>query len=104
LQHKIRIDTRDDVPLLDKEYVKGYGRLSNGLSLTQFVGYIYCGNKRLINFIAGFEFTQGFTENRRSYNFDTMSKDETKRFDMLSGIKVGWFFPIYRTAATQFYY
>ena len=103
LQHKIRIETRDDVPQLADDYKKGYDRLSNGLSLTEFIGYMHFGNSRLINFSAGFEFTQGFTKNRRDYNFDTMMKDNTKRLDLLSGIKLSWFFPLYKHAATAYY-
>jgi hypothetical protein len=105
LQHKIRIDVKDNtVEELSPEYKKGYDRLTNGLSLTEFVGYMHCGNNRLINFFAGFEFTQAFTQNRRDFNFDTMTKDNTKRLDMLMGIKAGWFFPLYKHAVNQYYY
>lgn len=105
LQHKIRIETiGNTVPQLDKEYKKGYDRLSNGLSLHEMIGYYHFGNKHLINFYAGFEFIQAFTENRRSYNFDEMQKDETKRVDLLFGIRAGWMLPVYRRAPQKFYF
>ena len=102
LQHKIRIES--DVPQLQDEYKKGYDRLTNGLALSEFIGYLYLGNKRTLNFYAGFEFTQAWTQNRRSYNFDTMKKDETKRIDLLSGIRFGWIIPFYKRVPDEYYY
>ena len=63
LQHKILIDFRDaQIPQLGEEYKKGYDRLSYGLALNQFVGYVFFGNKKLINFYAGVELTQAWTK------------------------------------------
>ncbi|MEO8088133.1 MAG: hypothetical protein ABI763_15035 [Bacteroidota bacterium] len=105
LQHKIRIDVdKDDVPELTNDYKKGYDRLTNGLAITENLSYLYCSNKRLLNFSLGLEFTQAFTQNRRDYNFDQMKKDTQKRIDLLYGIKLCWFFPLYSHAATSFYY
>jgi hypothetical protein len=104
LQHKIRIEVQDNnVPQLDGDYRKGYDRLTNGLALTEFVGYLHCGNNRLINFFAGIELTQAFTKSRRDWDFSTMRKDDSNRMDLLFGIKVGWFFPMYKHAATAYY-
>jgi hypothetical protein len=105
LEHKIKIEVdKEDVPALTKEYRKGYDRLSNGLALTEGIMYLHCGNRRLINFMIGFELTQAFTQNRRDYNFDQMKKDDSSRLDLLYGLKFCWFFPIYRHAATNYYY
>jgi len=105
LQHKIKIDVdKEDVPELSNEYKKGYDRLSNGPAITEGISYMHCGSKRLINFSVGFEFTQAFTQCRRDYNFDQMKKDTTKRLDLLYGVRLTWFFPIYRTAANSFFY
>lgn len=97
LQHKIRIqdDPSRSVPQLSEAYKKGYDRLSNGLLLTQFIGYQYLGADRRANFFAGIEFSQGFTQNRRDFNFDTRSTDTAKRLDLLFGIRVGWTLPFY---------
>lgn len=104
IEHKIRIENiGNSVFGLSKEYRKGYDRLTNGFMLHQFVGYVYFGNKRLINFFGGIEGMQGFTQGRRDYNFDTMSKDNKKRFDFLIGFKAGWILPLY-TKPDKFYY
>ncbi len=97
IEHKIRIqdDPSRDVPQLSTEYKKGYDRLSNGLLLTQFIGYQYLGTDRRANFIAGFEFMQGFTQSRRDFNFDTRSVDTAKRLDLLFGFRIGWTLPFY---------
>lgn len=97
LQHKIRIDNPGKtVPQISREYRKGYDRLSNGMSWTNFAGYYFMGNRRLINFYAGIEITAAITENRRSVNFDTRTHDNTRRMDTLYGIRFGWMIPFYR--------
>jgi len=97
IQHRIRIqdDPSRSVPQLSKEYKKGYDRLTNGFLLTQFIGYQYLGTDRRANFFAGIECSQGFTQNRRDFNFDTRSSDDAKRLDLLFGIRVGWTLPFY---------
>lgn len=97
LQHHIRIqgDPQQAVPQLLGDYKKGYDRLSNGLSITEFIGYQLLSTDRRMNFFLGLEFTQAFTANRRDFNFDTRMKDETKRIDLLYGLKLGWIIPFY---------
>ena len=102
LQHKIRIEGA--APQLMGEYKKGYDRLSNGLALGEFIGYVHLGKNHFINFFAGFEIIEAFTKNRRSFNIDTIEKDDTKRLDILSGFKFGWIIPLYRRNADEFYY
>ena len=105
LQHKIRFAVEGNLaPQLRDEYVKGYDRLSNGFSTNQFIGYFFTGDSRLINFYAGVDFTQAFTQNRRSYNFDTMGPDDTQRTDLFYGIRLGWVIPIYKRATNDIYY
>ncbi len=105
LQHKIRIeDISNTVPGLRDNYIKGYDRLTNGISLTEFIGYIYLSNNKLINFYGGLEFIQAWTENRRTINFDTMNHDGTKRHDYLTGLRLGWILPLYKRNINQFYY
>ena len=104
IQHKIRIEViGNNVPELDKQYKKGYDRLTNGFLLTQNLGYMYMSNNRLLNFYFGFECLEGFTQNRRSYDFDLMSHDSKKRLDILYGARVAWILPLYKKAPAEFY-
>jgi hypothetical protein len=104
LQHKIRLEFRDSrIPQLEPAYREGYDRLSNGFAINAFLGYVYLSKRRLINFYAGFDYTQAWTVNRREYNFDTMAADRQKRIDVLSGFKVGWVLPLYRSQPDEFY-
>ena len=105
LQHKIRIETPGNtVPALKGDYKKGYDHLTNGLCVSEFVGYMYFGNKRLVSFYAGFEFMQAWTQCRRDFNYSTMTRDNTKRFDLMNGLKVGWIIPLYLRTANSYYY
>jgi hypothetical protein len=105
LQHKIRIEDKGNTaPQVSDDYKKGYDRLTNGLSLTQFLGYANFGNHRLINFQAGFEFTEAFTKSRRNFDFDTMERDDKSRFDLLIGIRVAWIIPLYKRTPSEYYY
>lgn len=105
LQHKIRIESvGSNAPQLDANYKKGYDRLSNGAAFSEFIGYLFLSNNRLMNFFGGFEFTQAFTQNRRSFDFDLMRKDNTKRTDLLYGIRAGWIMPLYKRNPEAVYY
>ncbi len=105
IQHKISYeDVSRNTPQIRDEYKKGYDRLTNGLALTQNLGYMYLDKKRRINYYVNLEFTQAFTRNRRSYNFDLMGPDNRNRLDLLYGIKVGWIFAAYKKLPQEFYY
>lgn len=95
IQHKIRIKVPDNIPQLNDEYVKGYDRLTNGLALKQFIGYQFLDPRLRFNFYCGIEAVQGFTQNRRSYNYDTRERDDRERFDAFYGLRFGMLFPIY---------
>lgn len=97
LQHKIRIqnDPQAFVPALRPDYAKGYDRLSNGLALKQFIGYQHFSVNRRVNFFAGVELIQGFTQSRRDWNTDEMAPEEGSRLDLLFGFRAGWVLPFY---------
>lgn len=96
LQHKIRIqDNSNSAPQLQSPYTEGYDRLTNGFALSQFIGYQMISRDKTINFFIGLDFTEGFTRNRRVFNFDTRQVDDKKRLDMLYGIRAGWFIPLF---------
>ncbi len=104
MQHKIRIETiGNNVPQLSKEYKKGYDRLSNGVLLSENLGYLYLSNNRLVNFYIGIECMQAFTKSRRSYDYDLMKQDNTKRIDILYGGKLMWILPLYKKAPQNYY-
>lgn len=106
MQHKIWIETpKLASPQLAGDYKKGYDRLTNGLSLNQFIGYHHLSNNKLINFYIGLDLHQGFTQNRRTLNYNTGMADTRQRLDLLIGLKAGWILPLYkRTEKALLYY
>jgi hypothetical protein len=105
INHKIRIEVADNnVYALSKDYKTGYDRKTNGPCITEFIGYRYMGNRKLLNFFIGVEALQGFTQNRRPYNFDQGGPDLTKRRDLLYSFKFGWVLPLYRRDPGTYYY
>ncbi len=95
LQHKIRIqDDSRTITQLTGDYIKGYDRLTNGLALSQFIGYQYISNNKRANFYGGFEITEAFTSSKRAWDWDTNSADTKKRLDLLYGLKIGWILPL----------
>jgi hypothetical protein len=94
MQHRIR--ARFDVgsvPQLENEYAAGYDRLCNGLLLSQTVNFHYL-NTETVSLFAGIEFGQGFTKNRRSWDYSTMQQDNTLRKDLYLGFHAGILIPI----------
>tara|TARA_B100000508_G_scaffold69636_1_gene54411 strand:- start:46412 stop:47182 length:771 start_codon:yes stop_codon:yes gene_type:complete len=104
-QHRIRVeDTENKVAQVKFPYQNGYDRMTNGFMLTEFVGYQFFSESRLVNFYFGVEFNQGFTKNRRKYNFSEKRRDDRSRLDLSYGFKLGWVIPMYRRAPKEFYY
>lgn len=105
LQHKIRIqDPNHSAPQLKGNYAKGYDHMCNGPALTQFIGYQNLSNNRKINFFAGVEFVQAYTQSRRAYYFNEMVHPDEKRIDLLSSIKIGWYLPLYKKTRQKYFY
>jgi hypothetical protein len=105
LQHKIKIyDNGARAPQINKQTLKGYDRLTSGIMTTEFVGYYYLSRNRYVNFYGGFEFNQGFTKSRRSWDYSLMMADTEHRIDLLSGVRVGWILPLYKTPAKKTFY
>ena len=105
LQHKIRIDVvNNTAPQLNSDMKKGYDRLTNGIGISQFIGYLHLSNNRKLNFYAGFDITEGFTKSRRSYNYDTREANTAERFDLLYGFRIGWMIPLYKRGGVKMYY
>jgi hypothetical protein len=104
LHHKIKIeDVTNTAPQVTDDYAKGYDRLTNGTMIVENIGYIYFDRKRYLNAFVMFEFTQGFTKNRRSVNFVTGVQETKQRLDLLYGFKFGIGFPIYKKLPDEYY-
>lgn len=105
MQHKIKYYwTGDALGPLRGDYYKGYDRLTNGTALSESIGYQNLSNSHIVNFSIELEAIQGFTQSRRDWNFDTMSQDKSKRLDLLFGIKLCWYLPIYSKYSSSGYY
>ena len=104
IQQKIRIVViNSDIPELQGDYLKGYDHLTNGPTLSQYVGYMHFGRNNLENFDIGLEAFEGFTKNRRAYNFDSMGPITSIQYDVLIGIKLGFILPFYRDVSRIIY-
>lgn len=105
LQHKINLyDAQQKIAAVKGTLRYGYDRLSAGFSLTQFVGYLFLSNNRLLNFYGGFEFYEAFTKSVRKINYDTGLRDTRQRMDVLGGVRIGWILPLYKKAPNDYYY
>ena len=105
MQHKIRIEHQlNEITQLEGDYLKGYDRLTNGLYLSQFVGYHHMSDNRLLNFYVGIEAIEGFTEGRREFNFDTETDNVGARNDILVGVRAGWVLHLYRRNTDNVYF
>lgn len=105
MQHKIKIiEVAEQVPQLIGEYKKGYDQLTYGFTLSQNLGYQHFSNYRLFNFYIGVEVYEGFTRNRRTMNFNTMSADPRQRIDVLANFVLRWYFPLYKRKPSDYYF
>lgn len=104
-QHKILITNEEgQLPQLSGNYRKGYDRLTNGIFVEPYVGYIYLSNNGLINFNIGLDALVGFTQGRRNYLFDVQKPGNEKRMDILFGIRGGWYIPIFKRKSEEFFF
>lgn len=105
MQHKINIQNKnEDAPQVLGEYIKGYDRLSNGFALKESIAYMFFDNKSIVNFYVGFDFYQGWTQNRRDIDYYLMERDTKKRLDLLYGFKFGWIITLHKPISDTYYY
>ncbi len=104
LQHRIRyyLSESGTVPQISGEYLKGYDRLSNGIALSEYLGYHYLSSNHLVNFNIGLEMSQALTRNRRGYDYAGNMIDQALRLDMLFAIKASWILPFYKSPEVRF--
>jgi hypothetical protein len=105
LQHKVRIyDLRRKTPQIENDYIKGYDRLSGGPCINLFIGYLYYGNSKLLNFKFGLDVTYANTISLRKFNYDTFQADTKRRNDVLLGLKFEWLLPLNKSTGKDYYY
>jgi hypothetical protein len=105
IQHKILIqDKGESILSLTADYRKGYDRLTNGLYLEQYVGYLYLSNNGLINFHIGLDVAMGFTQGRRDFLYDVRRPDKENRTDILFGVRGGWYLPMFKRKSEEFFF
>lgn len=105
MQHKIRIQVEtNNVPNLENKYLTMYDGLCNGLSASLFFGWMHMSEKGKGHFYAGLDLNNGFTQNRRSYNYNVNGPITIQRNDLLIGLKIGWVIPISKRSNQEFYY
>ncbi len=105
LQHKVKLyDGQQEVASIRPPLSYGLDRLTSGISLTQFVGYMYLSDNRFLNLYAGVEFYEAFTTSVRKLNYDSALPDNKKRMDRLYGLRFGWILPLYKKKPNEFYY
>jgi hypothetical protein len=107
LSYKYRIETNSiNVPQIEGDYRMGYDRLTQGILLSEFIGYQYVSEKNLYNFYIGLFLQQGFTRNMRTIFYDQPNTSiSTKlRNDNSYGIKIGWNIPFFNDKPKEYYY
>jgi hypothetical protein len=94
-RHWLRIEDQSETLVqLQGDYRKGYDRLTDGTALYEYVGFRFSSRRRLINFFAGAEFGQGFTRNRRVWNYNEVAAETNGRLDLFFGLRFGWTIPL----------
>jgi len=105
MQHKVNLyDAQQKIAALKGELKKGYDHLTGGFSTSQFIGYLHLSENRILNFYAGFEFYQVYSQSIRKINYNTGTADVEKRLDLLTGLRFGWILPLYERKPNDSYY
>ena len=69
--------------------------LRTDLPPKQYLGYQYLVAKNRYHLRLGMEFNQGFTQGRRTWDFNANTSGLTKRFDRTIALKFGLIVPVY---------
>jgi len=105
MQHKILLYSEEfALPQVQGEYEKGYDQLSNGFMLEESLLFMHQPTRKSYILFAGLRALQGFTQNRRSYNFDIMGPNTTKRQDFSIGFQFGISILFNRKVPQDFYF
>src|SRR6187431_1786521 len=91
LQHKIRVqDNGKSIVALQKEYLHGYDRLSNGPAVHVGLGYQYQSPTNNFHFHIMGDFYGASTQSRRDIDFPTGEYLSKKRTDIFAGFSVAY--------------
>ena len=102
MMHKIDfLSSQVTIPQINDEYEAGYDKLTYGISTRQYIGYQYLVNKNRYHFKAGVEFNQGFTQGRRTWDFNANKSGLDKRLDTSIAFKLGIIVPVYTKDAAD---
>lgn len=102
LQHKIRVqDNTENVVPLERKYLHGYDRLSNGPALHLGLGYQYQSPTNNFQFHVMGDLYAASTVSRRNLDYATGAYLDKKRTDILAGISVAYIVVISRAAKPE---
>jgi len=105
LQHKIRVqDNVGSIVALEKKYLKGYDRLSNGPAIHLGLGYQYQSPTNNFHFHIMGDFYGARTQSRRDIDFLTGEYLEQKRTDIFAGFSVAYIVTISRVYKSEHIY
>lgn len=105
LQHKIRVqDNGGSIVALEKKYLKGYDRLSNGPAIHIGLGYQYQSPTNNFHFHIMGDLYGASTQSRRDIDFLTGEYLGKKRTDIFAGLSVAYIVTISRVYKSEYIY
>lgn len=105
LQHKIRVqDNLKNIVPLNKEYLQGYDRLTNGPAFHLAIGYQYDSPYNNFHFKIMGDMMAGQTQSRRDLDYATGTYLSHVRSDVLFGINIAYVVEISRTRTQETIY
>ncbi len=103
--HWLNVDNvGNDSPQIIDEYEKGYDRLGQGFLLRESLGFIYLSPNRLLNFKVSFEVSQIWSQDMRKYYYPIGELNSQSQLNLLYGLRLNWYIPIYLGGKTEQYY
>jgi hypothetical protein len=97
LQHKIRVqDNSENIVPLEKKYLQGYDRLTNGPAVHLGLGYQYQSPTNNFQFHVMGDLYGASTSSRRDLDYATGGYLDQKRTDILGGLSVAYIVVISR--------
>jgi hypothetical protein len=102
MQHKIRVqDNLNSVVALNKEYLQGYDRLTNGPAIRFALGYEYDNPQNNFHFRIMADMIAGYTQSRRDLDYATGTYLDEKRTDILMGLNIAYVVMISRAQTPE---